>query len=379
VRLQRAEERLGWEVTALAAFAEKAAGTRGRRHPEAEHPFKTPFERDRDRVVHSRAFRRLEATTQVFVKQPGQSYRSRLTHTLEVSQIARSIARTLCLNEDLTESIALAHDVGHPPFGHAGERTLTHLLAAEGGFNHNWQSLRILECLESRYREFPGLNLTWEVREGLAKHGSGRGAGRGEYGPGKQPSLEAQVVDLADEIAYNAHDVDDGLSSGLITAETACAVPLWCRLWEAAEGDDPSVRAAAAIRALIDSQVRDLLEATAERLDSVDPQTPDEVRWCPRPLVGFSAKMGEENQLLRRFLFRRLYRHPEVVVVHHRADQVLRSLFHSYLTGRLELPPPPPGAEGSSSERLIADHLAAMTDTQALLLFENLPWLHTPD
>ena len=370
--LATAAKQMNWERSWLAPYAEKPEASRGRSYPEPDHPFRTPFGRDRDRVIHSRAFRRLEAKTQVFIKGPGEPYRTRLTHTLEVAQIARSVARMLGLNEDLTEAIALAHDLGHPPFGHAGERALNDLLADEGGFNHNWQSLRVVDLLERKYAHFPGLNLTWEVREGLAKHGPRDGCPE-EFLSLPQPSLEAQVVDAADEIAYTNHDVDDGLASGLIALEELSEVGLWQEAWERTRslhaGAPQQVLIAETVRHLIDAQVTDLAQATAARIEELGTQSPDEARAQAHPLARFGEEMARRNAELRGFLYAKLYRHPKVMEAVEDAAAKLRDLFTAFQQGRIAIPDCP---HSPPSSREIADHLASMTDGQAMALWQTL-------
>ena len=370
--LRTAAEHLLWEAQSLACYAAKGSFTQGRVFPEAEHVFRTPFERDRDRIVHSRAFRRLEGKTQVFVKRPGQPYRTRLTHTLEVAQISRAVSRVLRLNEDLTEAIALAHDLGHPPFGHSGERVLNELGAETGGFDHNHQSLRVVDLLECRYVAFPGLNLTWEVREGLGKHGSGRAVNEGMFGDAPQPSLEAQVVDLCDEIAYNNHDVDDGLASGLLTLDQVIeALPLWREAWEQITDAWPSapdaVRIGETVRSLIDRQTTDLMVTTAGRLRRLKIDSSDAARAHPQALVDFSREMSRLHKLRREFLYASLYRHPSVTAANEDAVRALRVLFEAYASRQRALSPPlSPVEEAEPRTRRILDELASMTDDQAL-------------
>lgn len=370
--LATSAKQISWEKSWLAPYAERPEASRGRSYPEPDHPFRTPFGRDRDRVIHSRAFRRLEAKTQVFIKGPGEPYRTRLTHTLEVAQIARSVARMLRLNEDLTEAIALAHDLGHPPFGHAGERALNDLLADEGGFNHNSQSLRVVDVLERKYAKFPGLNLTWEVREGLAKHGPRDGCPK-EFLDLPQPSLEAQVVDAADEVAYTNHDVDDGLASGLISLEELYQVELWRQAWERTVSMHPGAPqqtlVAETVRHLIDAQVTDLAQSTAARIEEIAAQSPDDVRAHPQPIAGFGEEMARRNAELREFLHAKLYRHPKVIEAVEDAAAKLRDLFAAFQDGRVSIS----DRQGSPpSPREIADHLASMTDGQAMALWQTL-------
>jgi dGTPase len=321
----------------LAPWASKASETRGRTYPEAEHPLRSPYERDRDRIVHSSAFRKLEYKTQVFVNHEGDYYRTRLTHTLEATQIARSAARFLRANEDLTEAIALVHDVGHPPFGHAGETALGECMAEEGGFEHNLHSLRVVDCLEWQYPDFPGLNLTWEVREGILKHS--RAFDRDAPPPGLEsfsdlprPSLEAQIVDRCDEIAYNAHDVDDGLAAGLITLAELDSVGLWRRVAAAREFASLEHARYQGVRALINAQVLDLVETTAGHLQDWNVSSSDDVRCASAPAAALSEEMTVLNDELRQFLFDHVYQHYRVQRMGIKAKRVLTQLFES-LTG----------------------------------------------
>jgi dGTPase len=376
--LRTASDHLLWERQHLARYAEKGGNSRGRIHFEPEHPYRSPFERDRDRIIHSRSFRRLEAKTQVFVKHPGQPYRTGLTHTLEVSQISRSVAHALLLNEDLTEVIALSHDLGHPPFGHAGERVLNELCEDEGGFDHNRQSLRIADTLEGRYAAFPGLNLSWEVREGLGKHGSGRTAITDQFQEFPQPSLEAQTVDLCDEIAYNNHDIDDGLASGLLSlSQVLDELPFWRDAWDRTLTLWPDapvhVRVGETARLLIDLQITDMMKATDERLRRLKIESPDHARSIPKPLADFSPKMASNHKREREFLYRALYRHPEVMRANDEAAQALRFLHREMAEDRLPLTLSFFNwEEGESKERRIIDELASMTDDQALTLSESM-------
>src|SRR5262245_36358504 len=316
--LRRRDDLLRLEDSRLAPWATRCSTSRGRVHPEPESEYRSAFQRDRDRLVHSAAFRRLEYKTQVFVNHEGDHYRTRLTHTLEVAQISRAVARALGLNEDLAACIALAHDLGHPPFGHAGEDALDELMEKEGGFNHNLQTLRVLDCLEKRYPAFDGLNLSFEIRESIAKHRSKRPFPiAAEFVPELRPCLEAQLVDLADSLAYNNHDIDDGLRSDFISLEELRGV----RLWREAEdqviasgaGGDPKVRAARVISRLIDRQVRDLIESTAERLTAARIDSPEKVRHHREDLVGFSPELKELTVELAGFLLEKLYRHYRIL------------------------------------------------------------------
>jgi dGTPase len=366
------QELIGAGQEELAPYAVSSRGTRGRAYPEPESRFRTPFQRDRDRVIHCRSFRRLEYKTQVFVNHEGDHYRTRLTHTLEAAQIARSIGRTLRLNEDLIEVLALSHDLGHTPFGHSGEREINLLLKEEGGFDHNRQTLRVVELLEHRYPEFPGLNLTFEVREGIVKH-SGHWQPRANeaiYEPQLRPTLEAQVTMIADEIAYNNHDLDDGLASGLIEPESLAEVRLWGETFEpirAAHRESPfAVLKQRAISGIITRMVEDLLEATFDRIRRL--RDPQDARQQARILVDFSPQMAERHQELKDFLFRRLYTHYRVIRMEEKARRVLREIFHAYLARPEQLPADfrqfyPPEEK---LPRILADYIAGMTDRYAI-------------
>src|SRR3954452_19839297 len=299
----------------LAPYAQFSAETRGRKHEEAPPEWRTEYQRDRDRVIHSRAFRRLEYKTQVFLNGSGDHLRTRLTHTIEVAGISRNIARALRLNEDLTETIALAHDLGHSPFGHKGESVLNHLMKAHGGFEHNRQSLRVVELLEQKYPGFPGLNLTWAVREGLSKHDRARpGQKTRQF---KSHSLEAQVANIADEIAYYSHDLDDGLSSNLLSEpRLEREVRIWANAAEGIRRDYRSLpdetRRYFVIRCIIDSQVKDVVETTEKNLMRAKVEKPDDVRRCEKPLVQYSPRRRKLNLELRRYLYKNLYYNPVV-------------------------------------------------------------------
>ena len=371
----------------LAPYACDPACTRGRRHAEPPAPTRTEYQRDRDRIVHSTAFRRLVYKTQVFLNHEGDLFRTRLTHSLEVAQLGRSIARSLRINEDLVEAISLAHDLGHTPFGHAGQDTLHACMAAHGGFEHNLQSLRVVDRLEERYPAFDGLNLTFEAREGILKHCSPAHARALEaQEPGgvgqrfllrQQPSLEAQLCNLADEIAYNAHDIDDGVRSGLITLAQLRDVPLFDRYRAAAEAEYPALREPLAqrrllneaIRRMLSDQVYDVIDATGRALAQAQPRDVDAVRAAPA-LVGFGETMRAQSQALKRFLFRNLYRHPQVMDTTGRAQQVVRDLFAAYAAQPGEMKPrfaarAQAAADADSSARVVADFIAGMTDRYA--------------
>jgi dGTPase len=360
------------EQEMLACYAVKSGQAGGRTYPEDEHLFRLAFQRDRDRIVHSTAFRRLEYKTQVFVNHEGDHFRTRLTHTLEVAQIARTIARTLRLQEDLTEAIALAHDLGHPPFGHAGERAMNEMMHPYGGFEHNRQSLRIVEVLEERYPDFPGLNLTWETRDGLKKHQPHvLPADASGYGALVAPSLEAQVTDYADEIAYNNHDIDDGLTSHMIRLEHLREVALWeehfsvvQQRWSQAPR---KIQWRQTVRAIINSLVLDLCEETFRRLAAEGITNTDQVRRCPRPLVGFSPAMERKNAELKLFLLENLYRHYRVIRMAEKARRILHDLFKVYAESPRQLPPSfAAQIPQEGMPRVVCDYIAGMTDRFAL-------------
>ena len=374
-----------------AVYASDPARTRGRRYPEAAAPTRTEYQRDRDRIVHSTAFRRLVYKTQVFLNHEGDLFRTRLTHSLEVAQLGRSIARSLGLNEDLVEAIALAHDLGHTPFGHVGQDALNECMAEHGGFEHNLQSLRVVDQLEERYPEFDGLNLTFETREGILKHCSRANAEQIEAqepgGVGRrfidrtQPSLEAQLCNLADEIAYNAHDIDDGVRSGLITLEQLASVPLFETYRQQALQEHPQLAEAQAgrrllyesIRRMLSAQVYDVIAATQAHLDRSRPPSADAARQLPAQLA-FSAEMRERSVALKKFLFQNLYRHPQVMQTMGLARQVIQELFACYREApqemqagyaiRAQAARQQPDAEDAVL-RVVADYIAGMTDRYA--------------
>jgi dGTPase len=370
-------------VTALSPWACDPARTRGRRHPEVPAPTRSEFQRDRDRIVHSTAFRRLVYKTQVFLNHEGDLFRTRLTHSLEVAQLARSIARPLGLNEDLVEAVALAHDLGHTPFGHAGQDELNACMAAHGGFEHNLQSLRVVDELEERYPLFNGLNLTFETREGILKHCSRRnaqaleaaepgGVGR-RFLDGTQPSLEAQLTNLADEIAYNAHDIDDGVRSGLISLDQVREVALFDAHCRSTEADHPHLQGRRllyeAIRRMLSAQVYDVIDATRAALAAATPPDADAARRAG-PLVGFGRAMADQSGQLKTFLLRNLYRHPQVMDMTDRARQVVRGLFDAYVARPGEMQSG--FAAREDTHRAVADYIAGMTDRFAVREHERL-------
>jgi dGTPase len=368
------------EAAALASYAMPSRESRGRRYPEPEHALRMAFQRDRDRIIHSSAFRRLEYKTQVFVNHEGDYYRTRLTHTMEAAQITRTLARILGLNEDLAEAVALAHDLGHTPFGHAGERTLDRLMAPYGGFDHNSQSLRIVDVLEERYPSFRGLNLSWEVREGIVKHSTryDRPQVR-EFDADLAPCLEAQIVDFADEIAYNAHDIDDGLKSGMLDADELGGVSLWAdamaEVGRRAPAASPQVRRYQAVRQVIDRLVTDLCDTVLGRIREMRIERLSDVRAVKPRLVEFSPVMTEHNRELKAFLYDRLYTHYRVTRMTQKADRIMSALFEVYMHEPKQLPPhvlQRTGEEGESVPRAIADYVAGMTDRFALQEYKKL-------
>jgi dGTPase len=369
----------GRERQTLAGYAQFSADTRGRKHDEDPPEWRTHYQRDRDRVIHSRAFRRLEYKTQVFLNGTGDHLRTRLTHTMEVAAIARNIARALRLNEDLTEAIALAHDLGHSPFGHCGEEVLNRLMEGHGGFEHNQHSLRIVEELEQKYPGFPGLNLTWEVREGLAKHSTSfdHPAGKGG-GEAKSSSLEAQVADLSDEITYYSHDLDDGLTSGFLQeAKLRKEIRIWGeadRTIRQQQGDLPDeCRRYFIIRCLIDDQVKDVVQTTEALLGKAGVKTADEARADPHSLVDYSPDRRAMNLELRKYLYANLYFNPAVHIPNARATEMLEELFHYYEEHHGDLDESRRNrARKLGWPRTICDYLAGMTDRYALQEYQRL-------
>ena len=354
-----------------APFAMKTRATRGRLFPEPEHPYRTAYQRDRERVIHSTAFRRLEYKTQVFVNHEGDNYRTRLTHSLEAAQIGRTVARALGLNEELTECLILAHDLGHTPFGHSGERVMDELMKERGGFEHNRQSLRILEVLESRYPAFPGLNLTWEVREGLAKHRPESDAkAPAEYAPGEAPTLEAQLVDVVDEIAYNNHDVDDGLASRMFAIDSIRAVALFREAHDDALArglEDARLARHDVVRGIIDRCVTDLIATTRRELEESAAGSVEDVRRAGRRLVVYSPAMARRVRELKEFLFHNMYRHWRVVRMNDKAGRILRDLFESYAAEPRQLPPHyQDQIQRDGVHRVVCDYISGMTDRFAV-------------
>jgi dGTPase len=347
-------------------------------HPEEAHPYRTDFQRDRDRVIHSTAFRRLEYKTQVFVSHEGDHYRTRLTHTIEVAQISRSIARALKLNEDLSEAIALVHDLGHTPFGHAGEETLNEIMGGHGGFEHNRQTLRVVDLLEEKYPDFPGLNLTYELREGIMKHETSFDHPiPDEFSPDQRPTLECQLVNLADEIAYYCHDVDDGLASDFLKEQELVEVTLWANLSrnlsERYGHLSPDQRRHQLVRMLIDLEVSDLIDETKREVDARSIASVDDVRKADREIVKFSQSMRQLNDELRQFLLEKMYRHYRLIRMADKARRIINQLFEAYLEDSNQLPPAfRERLKQEDKMQLICDYIAGMTDRFALQEYKKL-------
>lgn len=361
----------------LADYAYTPAMSRGREYPEASHPFRTAFERDRDRVVHSTAFRRLINKTQVIPSPSNDHYRTRMTHTLEVAQISRVVARQLGLEEDLTESIALAHDLGHPPFGHAGEDELRVNMKDHGGFEHNLHALRIVTELEYRYPGFPGLNLSWEVREAFAHHSKSNDKCLEKYRSLGKPFLEAQVADEVDSLAYNAHDVEDALSAGLITEDEVMEVHLWKQAHDEILNLFPSLpagtRVPSIVRRLIDSQVSDLISQSKTNLEAHHISSVEAVRNCPTLIIGMSQKMRELRLELEHFLHRLVYRHTRVQRMAQKGRRIIRRLFQEFLACPMLLPTRyKQKLSEFSPHRVICDYLAGMTDRFARMEYGRI-------
>jgi dGTPase len=367
----------------MASFAMDARQTRGRRWPEKPHPYRDDYARDRDRVIHSRAFRRLEAKTQVFTTRYSDHFRNRLTHTLEVAQIARTVAGALGLNSDLAEALALVHDIGHPPFGHAGEHALDQLMRQFGDrFDHNLHALRIVEQFEQRYLDFPGLNLTFEVREGIIKHSREYSADEfpdlAEYELDLCPPLEAQLIDLVDEIAYNTADLDDGFEARLLSFDLVCAeLPFFAKTYAQIDCAYPGGRAplkrGEAIKCILNELATDLIENTRERVKNSAVQTVDDIRQAGRRLAGFSAAMAEQNAALKNFLQQRLYAHPSLVEERERSVESLVSLFGYYLENSGSLLDYFAGrTDQQPRHRVVCDYIAGMTDHFLLRQYREL-------
>jgi dGTPase len=365
------------ETQSLASYAMKSGESIGRQHKEKEHPYRTRFQRDRDRIIHTSAFRRLEYKTQVFVYHEGDYYRTRLTHSLEVAQIARSICKSLQLNEDLTEAVALSHDLGHPPFGHTGQKVLNRLMKAHDGFEHNKQSLRIVKLLEKRYPEFEGLNLTWETMEGICKHS------QDEDNPitsGKAvcfPSLEAQVVDFADGIAYNAHDLDDGITSNLLNLDQLRSVALWQENEKSFDkqykGLDFKLKKYQVVRSIINELISDFRQATLENLKQYQVTTVDDVRRAPIRIAAFGKEVSGKNKELKQFLHKNMYSHRKVLRMEFKAELTLEGIFNAYKKMPELLPESVQKCSQSGLlERRICDYVSGMTDRYAINEYKNL-------
>ena len=370
-----------------ASHAVNEATSRGRSYHEDEPAYRSAFQRDRDRIIHSAAFRRLEYKTQVFVNHEGDMFRTRLTHSIEVAQISRTIARALGLNEDLVEAISLAHDLGHTPFGHAGQDALNACMRDYGGFEHNLQSLRVVDLLEERYASFPGLNLTYETREGILKHCSranarALGALGERFLDGGQPSLEAQIANLADEIAYNNHDVDDGLRAGLLDVETLTATAFFREQYEAVRTRWPALTGRRiiheTIRAMINRQATDLLDTSRAAIDAAHPVSVNDVRGHRTALIRFSASMLEQHRELKRLLRRKLYRHYRVFRMSMKAQRIVKDLFDAFFNTPHALPHDTQrriaerGGGESERARFVADYIAGMTDRFAIAEYRRL-------
>jgi dGTPase len=365
------------EAGILAPYALLSRNSRGRQYHDPEPKYRTAFQRDRDRIVHSAAFRRLEYKTQVFVNDEGDYYRTRLTHTLEVSQIGRTLARALAVNEDLVEVICLAHDLGHPPFGHAGEGVLNRLTAECGGFNHNHQSYRVVTQLERRYPDWPGLNLSLETLEGIAKHESEYDVTNyTEFDQATRASLEAQIANVSDELAYNAHDLDDGLQAELIVPEDLNELEIWREVceavgWKGTRVDE--ITRHLLIRELIGMQVGDVLEESIKRLDALNPQSPEDVQRYGIQILAHSERMRTLNRKLKDFLYANMYFHYRVARMAKRAELFLTQTFVSYVDEPRQLPMEYQAElKERDVRRVVADYISAMTDRGALLEYRRL-------
>jgi len=364
------------ERKTLAPYASFAGDSRGRIHPEDESRYRTSFQKDRDRVIHTSAFRRLEYKTQVFVNYEGDYYRTRLTHTLEVVQVGKSISRALGLNEDLTETIALAHDLGHPPFGHAGERTLNRLAKEVGGFDHNKQSLRVVTELEQRYPHFPGLNLTWETLEGIMKHETEYDVPNTDWEPEKQPGLEAQVVNIADELAYNAHDLDDGLRSGHLKPQQIIEIPIIGELMRKLNINPNTFtnqERYILIRELLGNIIEDAIYHTNACLKDLNIGSIEDVRNAEHKIINSSPEMRERLSELKQFLYQNFYFHYRLIRMTKKADHILERIFDAYMESPNMLPPEVRAAtQKRSAIRAVTDYLASMTDRFASDEYERL-------
>lgn len=371
------EQLEGIEEQTLAPYASKSSGSKGRAFPEREHPYRTVFQRDRDRILHTTAFRRLEYKTQVFVNSEGDYYRTRLTHTLEVAQIGRTIARALGANEDLVEAICLAHDLGHPAFGHSGEQTLNLLMADHNGFDHNKQSLRIVEKLERRYPDYPGLNLSWEVREGIVKHETEYDISSAEgYDLELRGSLEAQIANAADEIAYNGHDLDDGLRAGMLNLAEVSELAWWQEVRESigwdGEGFDDLIRHRM-IRRLLGKFIADVIQQTHRNLDDAAVDSVEAVQRLDYNVIGTSEEAGARTRQLKDFLYQRLYCHHRVIRMQTKAERVITELFNAYVAEPRQMPEAMQARlKETSLHRVVCDYVAGMTDRFALQEYAKL-------
>ena len=369
------------ENTVLAPYAMKSGASRGRQHQEKDHSYRTCFQRDRDRIIHSSAFRRLEYKTQVFVYHEGDYYRTRLTHSIEVAQISRSICKSFRLNEDLAEAIALAHDLGHPPFGHTGQGVLNKLMKGSGGFEHNRQSLRIVKLLEKRYPDFKGLNLTWEVLEGICKHATDEENPYFQMEGRRFPSLEAQVDDYADGIAYNAHDLDDGLTSGLLDMAQVRQVALWRENEKELDKNysnlDDKMKKYQVVRGIINHLITEFRKTTFEKLNKYEIEKADDVRKAPERIAGFGKETEEKNKELKKFLYDNMYRHRRVQRMEFKSENYLTRIFEAYRNKPELLPETvPKNGNKEEFERCICDYISGMTDRYAIGEYKKL---FTPD
>ena len=365
------------ESTTLAPYAVKSGESLGRQYPEEEHPYRSRFQRDRDRIIHTSAFRRLEYKTQVFVYHEGDYYRTRLTHSLEVAQIARSICKSLQLNEELAESIALSHDLGHPPFGHTGQDVLNQLMKEHDGFEHNKQSLRIVKLLEKRYPEFDGLNLTWEVLEGISKRVKDHENPITLENGIRHPSLEAQIADFSDGIAYNAHDLDDGITSDLLDLEQLRKVALWKenedRFDQQYSQLDFKLKKYQVVRGIINELVSDLRETTLINIEKHNLKSVDEVRRAPTLTASFGKEVSEKNKELKKFLHKNMYSHRKVLRMEFKAELTLNGIFDAYMKIPGLLPEAVLNSEAHGSlERRVCDYISGMTDRYAINEYKKL-------
>ncbi|MEJ5247136.1 deoxyguanosinetriphosphate triphosphohydrolase [Caldilinea sp.] len=369
------------EAQTLAPYAMRNSASRGRRYPESPHPYRLDFQRDRDRIIHTTAFRRLEYKTQVFVYSEGDHYRNRLTHSIEVAQIGRTLARTLGCNEDLTEAICLAHDLGHPPFGHVGEETLHRLMAEHGGFDHQRQTYRILTEIERRYPDHPGLNLTYETLEGVVKHDTDYDVvDARDYHPEERGTLECQLSNLADEIAYNTSDLDDGLRSGILDPEQVKSLAIARRTLDSLGlGLDADLRSDLVryrfIRRLIGIEVSNVIAATSRKLEEFAIGSVEDVRKAAENMACYSPALAAENQELKQYLFQHFYRHHRVVRMAVKATRTLTQLFEAYINEPRQLPDEIQRRAASSAEglhRVVCDYLAGMTDRYAIQEYRRL-------